>query len=176
MLTAFAQGAQEAPQTMGGGTFTIIYLIAMVAIFYFLLIRPQKKRQRETANMLDNLQVNDEVVTAGGIKGNIVSIKEDSVIIETGADRTKITFEKSAILAKKALTRSVNERSNISYVAEMEKELLEEINKTGIGPAGLGGTTTALAVNINTYPTHIAGLPVAINICCHVNRHSVREI
>lgn len=97
MLTAFAQGAQEAPQTMGGGTFTIIYLIAMVAIFYFLLIRPQKKRQRETANMLDNLQVNDEVVTAGGIKGNIVSIKEDSVIIETGADRTKITFEKSAI-------------------------------------------------------------------------------
>ena len=86
------------------------------------------------------------------------------------------TFEKSAILAKKALTRSVNERSNISYVAEMEKELLEEINKTGIGPAGLGGTTTALAVNINTYPTHIAGLPVAINICCHVNRHSVREI
>lgn len=97
MLTAFAQGAQEAPQAMGGGTFTIIYLIAMVAIFYFLLIRPQKKRQRETANMLDNLQVNDEVVTAGGIKGNIVSIKEDSVIIETGADRTKITFEKSAI-------------------------------------------------------------------------------
>ena len=86
------------------------------------------------------------------------------------------TFEKSAILAKKALTRSVNERSNISYVAEMEKELLEEINKTGIGPAGLGGTTTALAVNINIYPTHIAGLPVAINICCHVNRHSVREI
>ena len=86
------------------------------------------------------------------------------------------TFEKSAILAKKALTRSVNERSNISYVAEMEKKLLEEINKTGIGPAGLGGTTTALAVNINTYPTHIAGLPVAINICCHVNRHSVREI
>lgn len=97
MLTAFAQGTQEAPQAMGGGTFTIIYLIAMVAIFYFLLIRPQKKRQRETANMLDNLQVNDEVVTAGGIKGNIVSIKEDSVIIETGADRTKITFEKSAI-------------------------------------------------------------------------------
>ena len=86
------------------------------------------------------------------------------------------TFEKSAILEKKALTRLLNERSNISYVAEMEKELLEEINKTGIGPAGLGGTTTALAVNINTYPTHIAGLPVAINICCHVNRHSVREI
>jgi len=86
------------------------------------------------------------------------------------------TFEKCAILAKKALTRPVNENSNIPYVAKMEKELLEKINKTGIGPGGLGGTTTALAVNINTYPTHIAGLPVAVNICCHVNRHSVREI
>ena len=86
------------------------------------------------------------------------------------------TFEKSAILAKKALTRPVNEHSHIPYVAEMEKELLEKINKTGIGPGGLGGTTTALAVNINTYPTHIAGLPVAVNICCHVNRHSTREI
>lgn len=86
------------------------------------------------------------------------------------------TFEKCAILAKKALTRPVNENSDIPYVAEMEKELLEKINKTGIGPGGLGGTTTALAVNINTYPTHIAGLPVAVNICCHVNRHSVREI
>ena len=86
------------------------------------------------------------------------------------------TFEKCAILAKKALTRPVNENSNIPYVAEMEKELLERINKIGIGPGGLGGTTTALAVNINTYPTHIAGLPVAVNICCHVNRHSVREI
>lgn len=86
------------------------------------------------------------------------------------------TFEKCAILAKKALTRPVNENSNIPYVAEMERELLEKINKIGIGPGGLGGTTTALAVNINTYPTHIAGLPVAVNICCHVNRHSVREI
>ncbi len=86
------------------------------------------------------------------------------------------TFEKSAILAKQALTRPVNKPSEIPYVAEIEKELLEKINKTGIGPGGLGGTTTALAVNINTYPTHIAGLPVAINICCHVNRHSVREI
>ena len=86
------------------------------------------------------------------------------------------TFEKCAILAKKALTRPVNENSNIPYVAEMEKELLERINKIGIGPGGLGGTTTALAVNINTYPTHIAGLPVAVNICCHVNRHSFREI
>lgn len=86
------------------------------------------------------------------------------------------TFEKCAILAKKALTRPVNQNSEIPYVAELEKELLEKINKTGIGPGGLGGTTTALAVNINTYPTHIAGLPVAVNICCHVNRHSVREI
>ena len=86
------------------------------------------------------------------------------------------TFEKCAVLAKKALTRPINEHSNIPYVAEMEVELLEKINKTGIGPGGLGGTTTALAVNINTYPTHIAGLPVAVNICCHVNRHSVRVI
>ena len=86
------------------------------------------------------------------------------------------TFEKCALMAKKALTRPVNERSMIPYVREMEEELLEKINKTGIGPGGLGGTTTALAVNINTYATHIAGLPVAINICCHVNRHAVREL
>lgn len=86
------------------------------------------------------------------------------------------TFEKCAILAKKALTRPVDRRSDIPYVKEMEEELLEEINKSGIGPGGLGGTVTALAVNINTYPTHIAGLPVAVNICCHVNRHSVREL
>ena len=86
------------------------------------------------------------------------------------------TFEKCALMAKKALTRPVNERSAIPYVKEMEEELLEKINKTGIGPGGLGGTTTALAVNINTYATHIAGLPVAINICCHVNRHAVREL
>lgn len=86
------------------------------------------------------------------------------------------TFEKSAIMAKKALTRPVNQHSKIPYVAEMEAELLDKINRTGIGPGGLGGTTTALAVNINTYPTHIAGLPVAVNICCHVNRHSVRTI
>lgn len=84
------------------------------------------------------------------------------------------TFEKCAILAKKALTRSVDERSHIPYIKELEEELLHNINKMGIGPGGLGGRTTALAVNINTYPTHIAGLPVAINICCHVNRHSVR--
>jgi fumarate hydratase subunit alpha len=86
------------------------------------------------------------------------------------------TFEKCAILAKKALTRPVNEHSKIPYVAELEKEMLDKINQTGIGPGGLGGVLTALAVNINTYPTHIAGLPVAVNICCHVNRHSVREI
>ncbi len=86
------------------------------------------------------------------------------------------TFEKCAIMAKKALTRPVDVRSDIPYVKEMEEELLDTINKTGIGPGGLGGTVTALAVNINTYPTHIAGLPVGVNICCHVNRHSVREL
>ncbi len=86
------------------------------------------------------------------------------------------TFEKCALLAKKALTRPVNSHSEIPYVKEMEEELLQKINSLGIGPGGLGGTTTALAVNINTYPTHIAGLPVAVNICCHVNRHSVRVL
>lgn len=84
------------------------------------------------------------------------------------------TFEKCALLAKKALTRPVQEFSEIPYIREMEKELLEKINQTGIGPGGLGGTTTALAVHIDTYPTHIAGLPVAVNICCHVNRHVER--
>ena len=84
------------------------------------------------------------------------------------------TFEKCAWLAKKALTRTVNEHSSIPYVKQMEEELLEEINKTGIGPGGLGGSTTAFAVNINTYPTHIAGLPGAGNICCQVNRHAGR--
>lgn len=86
------------------------------------------------------------------------------------------TFEKCAQLSKMALLRPAGEHSGIPYVAEMEKELLEKINKTGIGPGGLGGSTTALAVNILTYPTHIAGLPVAINICCHVNRHAVSVI
>ena len=86
------------------------------------------------------------------------------------------TFEKCALLAKKALTRPVNEHSAIPYIREMEEELLQKINATGIGPGGLGGSTTAFAVNINTYPTHIAGLPVAVNICCHVNRHAVRVI
>ncbi|MBQ2936096.1 MAG: fumarate hydratase [Lachnospiraceae bacterium] len=86
------------------------------------------------------------------------------------------TFEKCALMAKQALTRSLDERSEIPYIKEMEEELLMRINKSGIGPGGLGGSTTALAVNINTYPTHIAGLPVAVNICCHVNRHCIREI
>ena len=86
------------------------------------------------------------------------------------------TFEKCAILAKKALTRPVGEHSAIPYVKELEEEMLEKINRLGIGPGGLGGTTTALAVNVNTYATHIAGLPVAVNICCHVNRHVHRVI
>lgn len=86
------------------------------------------------------------------------------------------TFEKCALLAKRALTRPVDQRSEIPYIKEMEEELLKKINASGIGPGGLGGSTTALAVNINTFPTHIAGLPVAVNICCHVNRHSVRVL
>ncbi len=86
------------------------------------------------------------------------------------------TFEKCALMAKQALARPVNEHSQIPYVKELEEELLDRINSSGIGPGGLGGSTTALAVNINTYPTHIAGLPVAVNICCHVNRHVVREL
>lgn len=86
------------------------------------------------------------------------------------------TFEKCALLAKKALTRPINIHSDIPYVKELEEEMLKRINKSGIGPGGLGGTTTALAVNINTYPTHIAGLPVAVNICCHVNRHAMRVL
>jgi fumarate hydratase subunit alpha len=86
------------------------------------------------------------------------------------------TFEKCAILAKKSLTRPAGTHSDIPYVAALEEEMLTKINRLGIGPGGLGGSTTALAVNILTYPTHIAGLPVAVNICCHVNRHVVREI
>ena len=86
------------------------------------------------------------------------------------------TFEKCAWMAKKALTRNLDEESDVPYVRELENEMLEKINKLGIGPGGLGGTNTALAVNIETYPTHIAGLPVAVNICCHVNRHSHRVL
>lgn len=85
-------------------------------------------------------------------------------------------FEKAAILAKKALTRDINDHSDLAYVCELEKEMLEKINRLGIGPGGLGGTVTALAVKINTFPTHIAGLPVAVNICCHANRHVARII
>lgn len=83
------------------------------------------------------------------------------------------TFEKCALMARKALTREVGKHSDIPYVRKLEEEMLEKINCLGIGPGGLGGTVTALAVNVNTYPTHIAGLPVAVNICCHVNRHTV---
>lgn len=86
------------------------------------------------------------------------------------------TFEKCALLAKRALTRPVDVPADVPWVKEMEEELLDNINATGIGPGGLGGRITALAVNIDIYPTHIAGLPVAINICCHVNRHAVRTI
>ncbi len=86
------------------------------------------------------------------------------------------TFEKCALMAKHALTRDLREKSPIPYVRELEQEMLEKINGLGIGPGGLGGTTTAMAVNIETYPTHIAGLPVAVNICCHVNRHARRVL
>ncbi|MBO1720628.1 fumarate hydratase [Extibacter sp. GGCC_0201] len=86
------------------------------------------------------------------------------------------TFEKCALLSKEALTREVGSHADIPWVSELEEELLHRINGLGIGPGGLGGTTTALAVHVNTYPTHIAGLPVAVNICCHVNRHVIREL
>ena len=86
------------------------------------------------------------------------------------------TFEKCALLAKRALTRPVDSHSEIEYVQKLEEELLDRVNRSGIGPGGLGGSTTALSVNIETYPTHIAGLPVAVNICCHVNRHAVRTL
>lgn len=86
------------------------------------------------------------------------------------------TFEKCALMAKEALTREAGSHSGTVWVKDLEEEMLETINKLGIGPGGLGGTTTALAVNVNTYPTHIAGLPVAVNICCHVNRHIIREV
>lgn len=86
------------------------------------------------------------------------------------------TFEKCALMAKEALTREAGTHSEIEWVKDLEEEMLQKINNLGIGPGGLGGTTTALAVNVNTYPTHIAGLPVAVNICCHVNRHIIREV
>ncbi|WP_408069780.1 fumarate hydratase [Butyrivibrio sp. JL13D10] len=112
---------------------------------------------------------------AEGVKNAIVQAVKDAgpnacppMVIGVGIGGT---FEKCAIMAKEALTRKVGEHSEIPYVKDMEEEVLDRINKTGIGPGGLGGVITALAVNINTYPTHIAGLPVAVNICCHVNRH-----
>ena len=86
------------------------------------------------------------------------------------------TFEKCALMAKEALTRPVDKHSDIPYIKDLEEEILKEINNSGIGPGGLGGRVTAFAVNINTYPTHIAGLPVAVNICCHVNRHATIEL
>ncbi len=86
------------------------------------------------------------------------------------------TFEKCALLAKKALTRDLDSRSPIPYISKLEEEMLEKINALGIGPGGLGGRVTAIGLNIETYPTHIAGLPVAVNVCCHVNRHSKRTL
>lgn len=115
-----------------------------------------------------------------GVKNAILSAVKDAgpnacppMVIGVGIGGT---FEKCAILAKKALTRKIGTCSNIEYVKELEEEMLNKINQLNIGPAGLGGINTAFAVNIETYPTHIAGLPVAVNICCHVNRHITREI
>lgn len=117
---------------------------------------------------------------AEGVKNAVLTAVRDAgpnacppIIVGVGIGGT---FEKCALLAKKALTRPAGSHSDIPYVREMEAELLETINGFGIGPAGLGGRTTALAVNILTYPTHIAGLPVGVNICCHVNRHAVRVL
>ena len=110
-----------------------------------------------------------------GVKNAILQAVEDAgpnacppIVVGVGIGGT---FEKCALMAKQALARPVDEHSDIPYVKEMEEEMLDKINQLGIGPGGLGGTVTALGVNINTYPTHIAGLPVAVNICCHVNRH-----
>ena len=115
-----------------------------------------------------------------GVKKAILSAVKDAgpnacppMVIGVGIGGT---FEKCALLAKKALTRDLRIHSSIPYVKELEEEMLEKINSLGIGPGGLGGRITALGINIETYPTHIAGLPVAVNICCHVNRHAVRVL
>lgn len=115
-----------------------------------------------------------------GVKEAVLSAVEDAgpnacppMVVGVGIGGT---FEKCALMAKQALVRPLGEHSEIPYICELEEELLRRINRTGIGPGGLGGSTTALAVNINAYPTHIAGLPVAVNICCHVNRHVVRYV
>ena len=115
-----------------------------------------------------------------GVKNAILSAVEEAgpnacppMVVGVGIGGT---FEKCALMAKHALTRDLREESPIPYVRALEREMLEKINALGIGPGGLGGTTTAMAVNIETYPTHIAGLPVAVNICCHVNRHAVRVL
>ena len=115
-----------------------------------------------------------------GVKNAILSAVEEAgpnacppMVVGVGIGGT---FEKCALMAKHALTRDLREESPIPYVRALEREMLEKINAVGIGPGGLGGTTTAMAVNIETYPTHIAGLPVAVNICCHVNRHAHRVL
>ncbi len=115
-----------------------------------------------------------------GVKKAILETVEDAgpnacppMVIGVGIGGT---FEKCALLAKKALTRDSDKSSPIPYVKELEEEMLEKVNKLGIGPGGLGGRITAIGLNIETYPTHIAGLPVAVNICCHVNRHIRREL
>ncbi len=115
-----------------------------------------------------------------GVKNAILSAVKDAgpnacppMVIGVGIGGT---FEKCALMAKHALTRKAGEHSDIPYVKELEEEMLDKINALGIGPAGLGGSVTAMAINIETYPTHIAGLPVAVNICCHVNRHIERVI
>ena len=107
-----------------------------------------------------------------GIEFNSIENTSESV----GIGGIGGTFEKCALLAKKALTRSLDSESPIKWVADLEHEMLDKVNGLGLGPGGLGGKVTALGLNIETYPTHIAGLPVAVNICCHVNRHISQKL